>query len=68
MSLALWPFYNWRYKDLSMSHYHKVMMLLPALEMCPMDYYQKLFLLPNLITVAPETRDKEICQSHVNTG
>ena len=30
--------YNWRYKDLSMSHDQKVMMLLPPMEKCPIDF------------------------------
>ena len=52
-----------------MSHDQKVMMLLPAMEKCPMNFYQGVgFCCPNLITVAPRlvTRDKEICQSHLN--
>ena len=32
--------YNWRYKDLSMSHDQKVTKLLPPMEKCPMDFYQ----------------------------
>ena len=36
----MWPFYNWIYKDLSMSRYQKVMTLLPSMEMCPVDFYQ----------------------------
>ena len=43
--------YNWRYKDLSMPHHQKVMVLLPAVEKC----------LP-----APLTRDKEICHMIVS--
>ena len=35
----LWPLYKWRYKDLSMSHYQKVMMLLPPMEKCPIHFY-----------------------------
>ena len=31
---------NWRYKDLSMSHHQKVMMLLPPMEKCPIDFCQ----------------------------
>ena len=34
------PPYNWRYKDLSMSRDWKVMMFLPQMEKCPMDFYQ----------------------------
>ena len=34
----LWPLYKWRYKDLSMSHYQKVM-LLPPMEKCPIHFY-----------------------------
>ena len=35
---SLWPFYNWRYKDLSMSCDQKVMMLLPPMEKGPIDF------------------------------
>ena len=35
MSIALWPLYNWRYKDFSMSCDQKVMTVLP-----PMDFNQ----------------------------
>ena len=42
-----------------MSRDQKVMTILPPMEKCPMDF-------PNLITVTFVTRDKEICQSHVN--
>ena len=28
----MWPLYNWRYKDLSMSHGQKVMTILPPME------------------------------------
>ena len=35
----MWPLYNWRYKDLSMSHdEQKVMTLLPPMEKCPIEY------------------------------
>ena len=36
----LWPLYNWKYKDLSMSRDQKVMTLLPQMEKCPMVFYQ----------------------------
>ena len=35
---ALWPLYNWRYKDLSISRDKKVMTLSP-MEKCPIDFY-----------------------------
>ena len=35
----VWPLYNWRYKDLSMSHDQKVMMLLAPMEKCPINFY-----------------------------
>ena len=31
--------YNWRYKDLSMSHDQKVMTLLSQMEKCPINFY-----------------------------
>ena len=34
---SLWPLYNWRYIDLSMSHDQKVMTLLPPIEKSPID-------------------------------
>ena len=37
----LWPLYNWRYKDLSMSHDQKVMTLLPQMEKSPFDFYHR---------------------------
>ena len=41
MAQPLWPFYIWRYKDLSsMSHDQKVMTLQPPVEKCPMDFCQ----------------------------
>ena len=46
MSVALWPLYNWRYEDLSMSRDRKVMTLLPPMKKCPMDFNQEVFLLP----------------------
>ena len=52
----LWSLCNWRYKNLSMSRDQMVMMLLPIMEKCPMDFYQE---------VVIATRYKEICQSHV---
>ena len=30
---------NWRYKDLSMSRDQKVVMLLPPMEKCPINFY-----------------------------
>ena len=50
-----------------MSCDQKVMMLIPPMEKCPMDLYQEVvFYWSNLIpVVAPVTRDKEICKSHV---
>ena len=49
-----------------MSRDQKVMTLLPPIEKCPMDFYQGVvFYCPNLITVAPVTRDQEICQISV---
>ena len=50
-----------------MSHDQKVMMLLTPMEKWPMNFYQGVgFCCPNLTTVTLVTRDKEICQSHVN--
>ena len=31
--------YNWRHKDLKMSHDQKVMTLLPPMKRCPMGFY-----------------------------
>ena len=43
------------------------MMLLPPLGKCPMDFYEGVGLyFPNLITIAPVSRDKEICENHMN--
>ena len=43
------------------------MTLLPPIEKCPMNFYRGVvFFCPNLIAVAPVTRDQEICQSSVN--
>ena len=49
-----------------MSRDQKAMMLLSPIEKCPMDFYQGvLFYCPNLITVAPATRDKgDLTKSH----
>ena len=50
--------YNWRYKYLTVSHNQKVMMLLTAMEKCPMD----LFLLNKFYDSGLfVTRDKDIC-------
>ena len=35
----LWLLYNWRYKDLSISHDQKVMTLLPPMEKYPINFY-----------------------------
>ena len=56
----LWPLYNWRYKDLSMSSDEKVMTLLcrNALSTSITD----LLLLPQFDNSSPSvTRDKKIC-------
>ena len=36
----MWPLNNWSYTDLSMSLDQKVMMLLPLMEKCSMDFGQ----------------------------
>ena len=47
------PLCNLRYKDLSMSHDQKVIILLPPMEKCPYRLLsQSCFYCPNLITVA----------------
>ena len=56
--------FNWRYKDLSMSHDQKVMTLLPPMKKCAIDFYQlsELLLLPKYYNSSPSvTWDKEIC-------
>ena len=58
----LWPLYDWRYKDLSMSPDRKVMMLLPPMKKCSMDFDEGVVLLPKSDNSSPcVTRDKEIC-------
>ena len=52
-------------KDLSMSCDQKVIMF-PGGEAPYGLLSRSCFYCPNLITVAPVTRSKEICQSHVN--
>ena len=53
-------------KDLSMSRDQKVMTLLPAMEKCPKDFFQVIFLRPKFDNSSPTvTRDKEISQSHM---
>ena len=45
-----------------MSHDQKLMMLLPAMGKCLVDFIKKLFLLPKSDNSSPAvTRDKEIC-------
>ena len=37
----MWPLYNCRYKDLSMSREQKVITSLPPMEKCPINFYHK---------------------------
>ena len=50
----LWPLYNWRYKDLSLSRDQKVMTLLPPMEKCPIDFYLSMMFIwcPNFMFLA----------------
>ena len=53
---------NWRYKDLSMSHDQKVILLCPKWRSALSTSITKLLLLPNFYKSSPSvTRDKEIC-------
>ena len=52
--------YNWRYKDLSMLHDHKAMVLLSPMQKCPINFYHRVAI--NFYNSSPSvTRDKEIC-------
>ena len=66
-NVAPMAFLNWRYKDLLMSHDQKVMTVLVPMQLkvpCgPLS--RSYFCCPNLIAIAPVTRDKEICQRNI---
>ena len=54
--------YNWRYKDLSMSHDQKAMALLFPMEKCLISFYHRVAFIAQFDDSSPSvTRDKEIC-------
>ena len=54
--------YNWRYKDLSMSHDQKAMALLFPMEKCLISFYHRVAFIAQFDDSSPSvTWDKEIC-------
>ena len=54
--------YNWRYKDLSMSHDQKAMALQFPMEKCLISFYHRVAFIAQFDDSSPSvTRDKEIC-------
>ena len=67
--LSLWPLHNWRYKNLSMSHDQKVMMLPPVVEKSPVNFYHGVAFKPKFDNSSPSvTWDKEICDITTSWG
>ena len=53
--------YNWRYKDLSMSHDQKAMVLLFPMEKCLINFYHRVTFIAPFDDSSPSvTQDKEI--------
>ena len=54
--------YNWRYKDLSMSHDQKAVALLFPMEKCLISFYHRVAFIAQFDDSSPSvTWDKEIC-------